>query len=371
LAAQNGKGPLSRIRIAFFRVAYFIDEYKKWSWYASRAAVRVGGKYRAKLVFSSSPPLSVLLAGTRAAKRLGVPHIADLRDPWTDAFEDETLLRAELWLLRLFERHVMHSAAAVTSAGAYVAERLARRYPGIREKVHVVRNGYDGELREAPPSTRGRLTILFAGELYSGRDPFPLLEALERILVRPAVDASRISVTFMGAVREYKGQSLSTWLRGKRCAEVVAIVPRQPQYVVDQAVNDSTVLLNLYQEQPLCVPAKTYEHLASGRENLLLCEQDSETAAVVAGIRGVNQVDPHSPTALESTLLDLYRRHAVEARLTAPAAKDVIQFSRSCANERFWEVMCSLAEVTTEIPANSSNRRSPGDAGSSPENISR
>jgi hypothetical protein len=94
----------------------------------------------------------------------------------------------------------------------------------------------------------------------------------------------------------------------------------------------------------LSVPAKTYEHLASGRENLLLCERDSETAHVVAGIRGVNQVDPRDSSALENTLLELYRHHAVEARLTAPAAKDVLQFSRDCANERFWEVMCLLTE---------------------------
>jgi hypothetical protein len=345
LATQNGEmGRLSKLRIAFFRIAYFIDEYKKWSWYASRAAVRVGRKYQAGLVLSSSPPPSVLLAGTLAAKRLGVPHVADLRDPWTDAPADADLTRVELWLVRLFEQQVMHSAAAITSTGAHLVERLACRYPDIRDKVHVVRNGYDGEPRESPPSTRGRLTVLFAGELYSGRDPFPLLEALERIVARPDVDASKISLTFMGRVEEYRGRSLSNWLRGKRCAAVVALLPRQPQHVVDQAVSDSTVLLNLCQQQHLSVPAKTYEHLASGRENLLLCERDSETAHVVAGIRGVNQVDPRDSSALENTLLELYRHHAVEARLTAPAAKDVLQFSRDCANERFWEVMCLLTE---------------------------
>jgi hypothetical protein len=159
----------------------------------------------------------------------------------------------------------------------------------------------------------------------------------------------------MGAVSEYNGQSLANWLRGKRCAAVVSVVPRQPQHVVDQATKVSTVLLNLCQQQHLSVPAKTYEHLASGRENLLLCEHDSETADVVAEIRGVNRVDPADASALENALVDLYRRHVVERRLTAPAAKDVVQFSRMSANERFWDIMRSLGVVATEAPGTSSN----------------
>jgi Glycosyl transferase 4-like domain len=337
---------LTRIRSVYFRMSHFIDEYKSWGRHAYSAAVREGKRHPPSLVFSSSPPPTVLWVATLAARRLRVPHIADLRDPWTDAISEfHTERRIELAMARKIERWVMRSAAAITSTGARVADLLIERQPELAPKTFVVRNGYDGAVRVLPFDTGGRLAILFAGELYLNRDPFPLLYGLERLLSRPEVDASRVRVTFMGRKTEYAGKSFLGWLEGKRCAEVVKFVASQPASVVDEATLASTVVLNLAQLQPLSIPAKTFEHLASGRENLLLCEDDSESAQLVAKIPGVLQVDPRNSEALDRLLLDLYERHVIQGRLRAPAPQDVAVFSRATANDAFWRVMRSTAPV--------------------------
>lgn len=339
----------AKLRDTYFRIAYFIDEYKGWGYRALLAALREGKKDPPTLIFSSSPPPTVLWVGTLVARRLGVPHIVDLRDPWSD------MLAAlnpggtiELALTNKIERWVMRSAAAITSAGSNVAALLVRRQPSLASKTFVVRNGYDEAVTCASLETGGRLAILFAGELYLNRDPFPLLQALERLLSRPEVDPSRVRVTFMGRKTEFAGQSFAEWLIGKRCASVVTFMPPQPQEVVAEAALQSTVLLNLAQDQPLSVPAKTFEHLASGRENLLLCEDDSESARIVAGISGVTQVDPRNAAALDLALLDLYQRHVNQRRLRAPLDKDVAIFSRTIANETFWKIMTSFMMVDSE-----------------------
>jgi glycosyltransferase involved in cell wall biosynthesis len=289
----------------------------------------------------------MLLAGTRTGRKLGIPHIADLRDPWTAhtamALPDR---RVELALLRRLERWVVNSAAAVTSTGATVARLLASQYPGTGSKIHVILNGFDGEIVKPAISTGRRLSILFAGELYAKRNPFPLLTALETLLSRPDVDAARIKLTFMGRCATWEDQSLSEWVRGKRCETVVTILPQMPQAAVVEAMKDSTVLLNLAQQQPLSVPAKTYEHLASGKEILLLCENDSDTAQVVAGMHGIHQVDQSDPGALQNALLDLYQRHVVLDRPLAPTEEQVRRYSRSTANEQFLAVMNSVAQLS-------------------------
>jgi hypothetical protein len=331
---------------AFFRAVYFVDAYKKWGWRASRAAVLAGRKYGADVVLSSGPPHSVLLSGAWTGRQLGIPHIADLRDPWTDyiaaALPDHN---GQLPLLRRLERWVMTSAGAITSTGPTVAALLASHYPQARGKIHVIRNGFDGEVNKIPVATGGRLSILFAGELYAKRNPFPILAALENILHRQGIDATRIRLTFMGRCATYEDQSLVEWTRGKRCESVVAVFPQMPQAAVAEAVKDSTVLLNLAQQQPLSVPAKTYEHLASGKEILLLCENDSDTAQVVAGLRGIHQVDQSDSGALQSVLLDLYHRHVVEGQLTAPSAEQVLPYSRQAANQQFLSIISSLAKL--------------------------
>jgi hypothetical protein len=336
----------SGIRRIFFQVVYFVDQYKHWGWRAAREAIRVGKKFDARLVLSSSPPFTTLLTGRRVASRLGIPHIADLRDPWTDAIAvARPSQRVELRLLRFLEGWALRSAAAITSTTSIVAELLAARYPTVQRKLRVVRNGYEGEVPTTNPDTGGRLAILFAGELYLGRNPFPFLATLEALLARPDVDPARISATFMGNVADYNGQSLASWIESKRCATVVKILPQSPQHEVAKAVAESTLLLNLSQEQPLSIPAKTFEHFACAREILLLCENDSETASLVAGTPGINQVDQRDVQALEKVLLDIYRRHVVHGRMTVPSKNDILKFSRAAANERFWEVITAVGNL--------------------------
>ena len=336
----------SVIRRTFFQVVYFVDQHKQWGWRAALEGIRVGKEFDARLVLSSSPPFTTLLTGQWVASRLGIPHIADFRDPWTDAVSvGRPSQRVELRLLRFLESRALRSAAAITSTTSIVVGLLAARNPPVRQKFHVVRNGYEGEVPAANPDTGGRLASLFAGELYLGRDPFPFLAALEALLTRPDVDPTRISATLMGKVADYNGQSVAGWIGTKRCATVVRILPQSPQHEVTKAVEESTLLLNLSQEQPLSIPAKTFEHFVSAREILLLCENDSETASLVAGIPGVNQVDQRDVQALEKVLFDIYHRHVVQCRMTVPNENDVLKFSRAAANEQFWRIITSVGDV--------------------------
>lgn len=335
------------LRELFFRIAYFVDPNKAWAWRATAAAVVSGKEHRARAILSSAPPNTALLAGTLAAKRLGVPHIADLRDPWTDAVISDERRRLDYLLQRPLERWVMNSARTVTSSGTTVAQILGSRYPRAATKIHVIRNGYDGALIRTSTDTGGRLSILFAGELYLGRNPFPFLAAMETLLGRADVDFRRIGVTFMGDADRYADQSISDWLAGKRCEQITRILPRGPRECVAEEMSRATVLLNLAQNQPLSVPAKTYEHLAAGREILLICESDSETSRVVAGINGVNLADPRQLGHLEAVLLDLYRRHVIGRRMSVPPEDDVRRFSRASANRQFWSIVDSAVGLTT------------------------
>ena len=345
-ASQASSEPGSikgRSREIYFRALYFVDAYKKWAWRAARVARRAGEVYGATVMLASGPPHSALLAGAYAARRLRIPYVADLRDPWSDYLASKSSTRTfELAFLRRLERQILRSAAAITSTGATVAAHLVERDAGLRSKVHVVRNGYDGPVKPGVQGTNGRLVILFAGELYLGRDPFPFLEALEWLLSQSDVDPSRVQVTFMGRVDSYAGTSLTRWMEDKRCAGVVRILPPQASEAVAAAAENSTVLLNLAQQQHLSVPAKTYEHLASGREILLVCEDDCETARLVSGIKGVNQVDPVNFQAFTDTLRSLYTRHVVAGQLTSPPELDVVGFSRDAANRAFLEVLRSV-----------------------------
>jgi serine acetyltransferase/glycosyltransferase involved in cell wall biosynthesis len=335
------------LRDRYFQLLYFIDDYKKWSWRAAKAAIRVGREEHVEVILASGPPHSALIAAAWAARRLGIPYVADMRDPWSDVLvAAHPKRRIELRLLRALEGWVLRRAAAVTSTSASAAALLVERDARIANKVHVIRNGYDGEIAPPRVHTGGRLSILFAGLLYVRRTPYPLLAALETLLARPEIDAQRIQLTLMGdKLGDFSDQLLAGWLHGKRCASVVRTLPPQTSHAVAQEVAQATVLLNLAQQQPLQVPAKTYEQLATGREILVICEDDCETARVVSGITGVVQVDQSDPELLVRVLLDLYNRHVVAGSASVPAEADVRRFSRAFSNERFRAVLTSVAAL--------------------------
>jgi hypothetical protein len=345
-AEQAIPGIRARLKNFFFRALYFPDGARAWTRRVAAAATVAGGKYHSKLIIASGPPHGVLLAGVHAARRLGIPFLADLRDPWSDAHAQvHPENRFELKLHRILEGRVMRRASAVTTTTEMVAALLRQRYPQTASRIHVVRNGYDGEINPRQTRTGGRLSILFAGELYVGRNPFPFLSGIEWLLARPEVNESLVEVVFMGNVQTYAGQSLEAWLTGKRSARVVRLLPPQGPKELAAAIAHSTVLLNLAQRQPLSVPAKTYEQLASGREVLLICEDGCETARLVAGIRGVSRVDAENFQSLTRVLLDLYHRHAIDGLATVPEPQEVRHFSRTASNEQFLALVSELLEA--------------------------
>jgi hypothetical protein len=271
--------------------------------------------------------------------------VADYRDPWTDLRPQHNYSPRgiELYLVRWLEKRVLASAGAVTSTGTGVADLLCERHAWLRPKIRLIRNGYDVDLAPAQTSTGHVLALLFAGELYAGRNPFPLLEALERLLHKDSVRPESISITLMGKCSHYNGISLAGWLNGRACESIVSVVPRQPMSVVATEMQKATVLLNLAQNQPLAVPAKSFEQLAAGREMLLVAERGSETATLLGTIPGVTLVDGDDPSALDTALEDFYHRHVVEGIASPPPHGAVRQFSRAVINVEIVDLVKTLA----------------------------
>ncbi len=327
----------------FVQLIVCLDQYKMWSWRAAWAALRASKRLDARAVIASGPPMTNLLAGLWVARIRRIPFIADFRDPWYSGFERFPGISAfERKLRSSMERLLIERSTAVTVTTDLLAQQLTSNYPAASSRIRVVRNGFDGEPRQLPTSTGHRLSFLYAGEIYVNRDPFPFLSALERLLALDDTDASRVSATFVGNCESYRGVRLADWLRGKRCAALVRILPPVTTEVVEAMQAEASVLLNFAQASPFTVPAKTYEHMASGREVLVMCEAHSSTAQLISGVPGVTCVDPADGVCLDLAIADLYRRHVLTGILTAPPASAVHEFSREVQSQAFLQLVQSL-----------------------------
>ena len=348
-AASGSQPERMPLRELFIQLIGCLDQYKMWSWRAGWAAIRASRNLDARAVVASGPPMTNLLAGLWVARIRRIPFIADFRDPWYSGFEDFPGISAfERKLRSSMERLLVQRSTAITVTTDLLAQTLISNYPTASGKIRVVRNGFDGEPRQLPTSTGHCLHFLYAGEIYVNRNPFAFLSALERLLARADSDASRVSATFVGHCESYRGVRLADWLRGKRCAAVVRILPPVTTEVVEAMQAEASVLLNFAQAQPLSVPAKTYEHMASGREVLVMCEAHSSTARLIGGVPGVTCVDPSDDVRLDLAIADLYRRHVLTGTLTAPPASAVHEFSREVQNPAFLQLVQAVLSATTD-----------------------
>ncbi len=164
------------------RIAHWIavpDGASRWAKSAARTALdpRFAG---VDAVLASGPPFSTLVAGARAAESLGVPFIADMRDPWRDSPSRPTPTPMHRHRQRALERRVMTAAFAATATSVPISEEA--RSMGARSAVAIF-NGYDPD--DLPPRAlerasreKGRLALAFMGRFYSSHNPSTALRGI-------------------------------------------------------------------------------------------------------------------------------------------------------------------------------------------------
>jgi glycosyltransferase involved in cell wall biosynthesis len=327
------------------KIATLIDTHKLWTLYAARAASQEIGRKRPDAVYCTAPPFSALLAAAWVATRNRLPLIVDLRDAWmVGGTQTRSPTGLSAWVYHRLERAVFRRARGIFVTASGLADKYRAAFPTLADRIHTVRNGYDGEPLPSITDTGHRLHILFAGEIYVNRDPFGFLEALERLLQRPDVEAAAIEVTFVGRCESYRGRPIKDWLHGKKAEQVVKVLPPVPRAEVLRMTQAATVMLNFAQGTKTMIPAKSYDQMASGREVLLLCETDSDTGRLFEGRQGVLRVDPAFPVELDDALLALYQRHVSSGHACVPTAADVTEFSRSFQTGLYADLMESLCQ---------------------------
>ncbi len=146
------------------------DDRLLWAPFALRAALRHAHSRPVHAVYATLPAYSSGPLGQIVARRLGVPLVLDLRDPWTldPYFPAPTALHA--WLNRRFEASCLQAAARIVVISPEMRRRLLVAYPDLSpDRVRVITNGFDGETqaRVAPVRRPDRFVVAYVGSLYA------------------------------------------------------------------------------------------------------------------------------------------------------------------------------------------------------------
>jgi glycosyltransferase involved in cell wall biosynthesis len=323
-------------------------------WWAPNAAVacmRAARERPVDAILATMSPYESGAVAAAAARKLGIPWIADLRDPW--ALDEMRVYPSRLHRARDMKRmrRVLGTADAIVMNTAEAATRLVAAFPELGTKhVTSIPNGWDRADFAATPAqpASSAFRIVHTGALHTamgrrGRadrlrrllggtqdvDVLPrshvfLLEAVRRLRERAPELAADLEIHLAGvttAADREAAQDPAVHLHGYLPhAESVALLR-----------SADLLFLPMHDLPPgrraTIVPGKTYEYLAAKRP-VLAAVPDGDARDLVTGVPGSIVCRPRDVRRLSDAL----ERVLEQRRLSGRAADQ--EWPRSSQYER-------------------------------------
>jgi glycosyltransferase involved in cell wall biosynthesis len=339
-AARRGRS--AAIELVKALVA-FPDAHRAWARLAADAAVRAAaGAPRERgfdAILATSPPHSVHLGATRAARATGLPWVADLRDLWST----DRNSAAPAWRCRLearLERRTFATASALVTVSEPLAAELRALYPSI--PAHAIPNGFDPALRGLAPGPSKDFVLTHTGTFYQGRrDPSLLFDALAALLAAGRLPRDRVKVRLYAKHEPW----VAAMAEARGLSGVVEVLPWAPREEALRAQQESQGLLLLHwggQREAGVFTGKIFEYLAARRPILLIGGGEGVLANLLretgAGVRATTQ--PELEAALSGWWEEYARDGAVRWRGDDAA---VDRYSQVRMAERFAKVLEEVA----------------------------
>jgi len=184
-----------------------------------------------------------------------------------------------------------------------------------------VPNGFDEE--PVPVVARDRaFVIAYAGSIYLDRDPRPLLKAVAQVIAERRLTPEDIRLEFMGQV---EGQPVAEVAAEEGVGPFLRWRPPASRKTAMEFQAGATMLVCLYQDSRLAIPAKVYEYMLFDAWLLVLADPGSGTADLLAG----TDADVLRPADTEAIAAAISRHYAeYRAGVTPQRLARQARFSR-------------------------------------------
>jgi len=248
---------------------YHPDMQRPWIRPAVQAAMAMCAASRPDVLWATGPPWSAFIVAQRVARRTGIPYVLDFRTSWTIVPSPFEAMRPA-WAQRRDRRvlrELLRGAQAVTLFYEAEAECFWRMFPGALDasRIHVIPNGFDGDVEPFFASGAPKFTILYTGTLSDyGYDGF--LQALAQFKAVEPTRAQRIAVKFIGE----EDPSFARRLHDLGLADVVSAAPPVSHDEVGRLQRGADALLMLerkpsHKGHELLAGAKLFGYLKAGK----------------------------------------------------------------------------------------------------------
>lgn len=327
---EEGKKPGWKENLAvWIRGNLFIPDARCW-WV--KPSVRYLKSYLkehpVEAIISTGPPHSMHLIAMKLKEELGIPWIADFRDPWTeiDYYDDLHLTRWADRKHHRLEREVLEKADKVVTVAPDGARRLGRL--GNRN-VRTIYNGFDrDDDAQTPVSLTDTFTLTYLGVLSKAQNPEKFWQVLGELVKEDDRFNKNLKINLIGQI----DSSVIHSIEEQGLSGYVTLSSYVPHDQVSTVHRSSTLLLLFLMpdSEPRAkglLTGKLFEYMASGRPILCIGPEDGDAAHILKETHAGQIVNFEDKKKMKEVIKDLYQKY-LKNGLPSNESQEVEKYSR-------------------------------------------
>jgi len=284
------------------------DNKLLWLPFAVSKAVRIIVKERVKVVFTTSPPQSVHLAGFFLTLFTRVKWIADFRDAWTDGESQSNPTRFHRFINRMMEKAVLRRAHRVVGMCEQLTSDLREKSDSADAKFTTIMNGYDKEdfLPLLKTAMESKFTITHCGSVSKVSSPVPFLKAVALLLKDHKDIRDNLIIQYIGI--DIYGE-LERAIHELDLEDFVKPIIYMPHRKALEKIMASHLLLItiIKKSREEVISGKIFEYLGSGKP-ILLITNGGYVADLITRLNRGTVVSENDIIYLKNVIYEYYQK---------------------------------------------------------------
>ncbi len=251
------------------RANFFIPDARKgWKKFMVKEGLKIIKNEKPDIIFSTSPPHSLQLGAKQLAKKSGIPWVADLRDPWTEAYWETQMPKTAGSKKKnlKYEKDILGTANRITTVGTGIRKLIQKK---TTQPVSVIYNGYRELNNEFIPSEY--FEILHLGNLGAMQSCKEFIEAVDCL---GKIEKKRLRLVFVGTLADEYIEMINN--KPDINVEYIDFLPYDK--MITRAMSASMLFLprlNSSYSKSL-ISAKLFDYLALRRPILAIADKGSD-----------------------------------------------------------------------------------------------
>jgi glycosyltransferase involved in cell wall biosynthesis len=318
-----------------------------WHNYGVKAGIQtVQQNPNIRLILSSGPPHTVHLIANAIAKKTGLSHVADFRDPWMKIDYYHKIYRSQLTLTidKYLERKILTSADAISVVSPGCLDLLINHHKNIdQKKFHIIYNGFDPEVypSKLPLPPDDKFIITYVGNLPLSRYTPKLYQAIAGLKQENKISPGRFQLHFYGNIDISARIGLSQ-LQLDDFLYFHNFIPHQEAILNICRSHLLLLIINNTYTQKAIVTGKLFEYLGSRRPILCIGPNDGDAAKILQETHSGMVLDYEDLDGMKNFLYNQYQSWE-KGKWQAAGNKSIEKYNRAEQLKKLFSIFESLS----------------------------